>query len=41
MALTICLSGHFLMAASRIQQLWSWLPLFLTQLFSAPSAGYQ
>lgn len=41
MALTICLSGNFLMVASRIQQPWSWLPLFLTQLFSTPFAGYQ
>lgn len=41
MALTICLSGNFLMVAFRIQQFWSWLPLFLTQLFSTPFAGYQ
>lgn len=37
----MCLSGNFLMAAFRIQQLWSWLPLFLAQMFSSPFSGYE
>lgn len=41
LAITMCLSGNFLMAAFRIQQLWSWLPLFLAQMFSSPFSGYE